>query len=112
MKKSSAVTNISTDNEVITLINVFKVEPANQEKLVQLLRKSTEEAMGTLSGWVSANIHASLDGKTVVNYAQWKSKEHFEAMLKNPEAKKYVDQLNKLATSDPHLYKVEAVYHV
>jgi heme-degrading monooxygenase HmoA len=35
-------------------------------------------------GFVSANIHRSLDGKKVVNYAQWESKEAFEAMGKIP----------------------------
>jgi heme-degrading monooxygenase HmoA len=70
----------------ITLINVFTVAPDKQDELVRLLSEATEKAMKRLPGFVSANIHKSLDGTRVVNYAQWRSKDDFEAMLKNPEA--------------------------
>ena len=42
--------------------------------------------MSQQEGFISANFHKSLDGTKVVNYAQWKSKEAFEKMLKNPTA--------------------------
>jgi quinol monooxygenase YgiN len=67
--------HISADNELITLINVFSVEPRNQDKLIKILETATEEVMQHIPGFISANIHRSLDGVRVVNYAQWKSKE-------------------------------------
>ena len=42
--------------------------------------------MSQQEGLISANLHKSLDGTKVVNYAQWISKEEFEKMLKNPTA--------------------------
>jgi heme-degrading monooxygenase HmoA len=83
------ITQISEDNQVITLINVFTVEPQNQERLIKILEQATEEVMRHLPGFVSANIHRSLDGARVVNYAQWKTKEAFEHMLQNSSAKTY-----------------------
>jgi hypothetical protein len=36
------MTQISMNSGVITLINVFTVEPANQRRLVELLTEATE----------------------------------------------------------------------
>src|SRR5438552_3451680 len=102
--------HISADNELITLINVFSVEPRNQDKLIKILEKATEDVMRYLQGFVSANIHSSLDGVRVVNYAQWKSKEDFENMLQSPEAQKHMNEALSVSTSEPHLYRVVSVY--
>ncbi len=61
---------ISTENKVVTLINVFTVEPDNQQKLVDMLVEATEKTMKKLPGFVSATIHKSADGVRVANYAQ------------------------------------------
>lgn len=107
----SNFTTISPEDEVITLINVFTVDPSNQDKLVQLLRNDTLEVMQYFPGWVSASVHASLDGKTVANYAQWKTIADWEAMTKDAVAKERVDNIRKLATSNPHLYRVAFAHH-
>ncbi len=97
---------ISTDNNVVTLINVFTVESENQQKLVDLLIEATEKTMKNLPGFVSANIHKSLDGVRVANYAQWRNREDFEAMLKNPEATEHMKPIMEIAKFDAHLYEV------
>ena len=51
------MTTISKDNRVVTLINVFTVEPENQQKLADMLVEATEKTMKNLSGFVSATIH-------------------------------------------------------
>jgi len=53
---------ISTENDVATLVNVFTVEPENQQRLVAMLLEATEQTMKGLPGFVSASIHKSLDG--------------------------------------------------
>lgn len=98
--------NISTENKVATLINVFTVEPENQQRLVDMLIEATEKTMKKMPGFVSANIHKSADGVRVVNYAQWRSREDFEAMLKNPEAAEHMKPINEIAGFDAHLYEV------
>jgi heme-degrading monooxygenase HmoA len=106
------LTYISTSADLITLVNVFTVEPANQERLARLLQEATEHAIKHLLGFISANIHKSLDGTRVVNYAQWRTEEDFEAMFRNPEASKHIQEAYKIAQVDPHLYKVESVHHI
>ena len=74
---------IAKDNEVVTLINVFTVAPEDQQRLVDVLADATRAVMRKQPGFVSTNIHRSLDGTRVTNYAQWRSTEAFETMLQN-----------------------------
>jgi quinol monooxygenase YgiN len=100
---------ISKSNNVVTLINVFTVEPHDQQRLVDLLTEATEAVMRHLPGFVSAHIHKSLDGVRVANYAQWKSRDHFEAMLRSPEAIPHMKAAAALAKFDAHLCEVSTV---
>ena len=66
------MTRISRRDGVVTLINVFTVAPEDQQRLLGLLVEATESVMNKLPGFVSANLHKSLDGTKVTNYAQWR----------------------------------------
>ena len=100
------MTTISKDNKVVTLINIFTVEPENQQRLADMLVEATEKTMKNLLGFVSATIHKSADGVRVANYAQWRSRQDFEAMLKNPEATAHMKSIMEIAKFDAHLYEV------
>ncbi len=100
------MTTTRRGNDVMTLINVSTVDPEKQQDLVTLLIDSTEQTMKHLPGFVSANIHRSLDGKKVVNYAQWKSKADFEAMRNNPKAALHMQAAAKLAKFEPIVCEV------
>ena len=97
---------ISVDADLVTLVNIFKVKPENQQQLVDMLVEATEDAMAKLPGFISANIHKSLDGEWVTNYAQWKSIEDFRAIFQNPEAREHMPKIGKIAESSPILYEV------
>lgn len=100
------MSTIEKGSKVLTLINVFTVAPEKQQDLVALLVSATQETMMHLPGFISANIHRSLDGKKVVNYAQWESKADFEAMQKNPKAAPHMQAAAALAQFDPILCEV------
>jgi quinol monooxygenase YgiN len=94
-----------------TLINVFTVQPDRARQLADLLTAATEEVMQYIDGFISANIHLSTDGTRVVNYAQWRSAEAFQAMLQNSTAQQHMALCAELADGyDPHLYTVESVH--
>ena len=104
------MTNISTRGNVVTIINVFTVEPAKQDALVALLTRATDETVRHMPGFISANIHRSVDGVRVTNYAQWRSRADLEAMLRHPAAMPHLREATELATNvDPHVYEVAAV---
>jgi len=100
------MTIIKKDNNVTTLINVFTVDPSNQQGLIDILIETTEQVMNKQEGFISANIHKSLDGIHVVNYAQWESKEAFE---KNPKAIVHMNEVLTIAKADGSLYEVAFV---
>ena len=97
---------ITNQNDVVTLINVFTVSPENQQKLVDMLVEATQTTMQHVPGFVSASIHKSADGTRVANYAQWRRAEDFHQMLKNPKALEHMKPIQELATYDAHLYEV------
>ena len=104
---------IAKHNDVVTLINVFTVAPHEQKRLVEVLVDATQKVMRKQPGFVSANIHRSLDGRRVTNYAQWRSREAFEAMLQNQEATEHMGEAAKIAERfEPHLYEVSFVDEV
>lgn len=105
-----ATTTIREGSSPVTLINVFSVDPIKQDELIRLLNQATEMAMKRQPGFVSANIHKSIDGTRVVNYAQWSSEDDFNAMMKNPEAGEHMKQAAALARHEPHLYTVSSVH--
>jgi heme-degrading monooxygenase HmoA len=101
---------ISKDNDVVTLINVFTVAPEDQQRLVDVLVDATQAVMRKQQGFISANIHRSLDGTRVTNYAQWQSREAFEAMLRDREAAEHMGEAARIAEGfEPHLYEVSYV---
>ena len=75
-----------------------------------MLNEATEKTMRRIPGFISANIHKSLDGVRVVNYAQWRSKEDFEAMFNNPQATEHMKAITAVASNDAHLYEVSEVH--
>jgi heme-degrading monooxygenase HmoA len=97
---------IGRDPKILTLINVFTVDSAKQQKLVDTLIEATQQVMKGMPGFISASIHKSHDGTKVVNYAQWKSRQDFEAMTKNPEAIPHMKACADLARFDPILCEV------
>ena len=92
--------------KILTLINVFTVEPQNQQELAQTLIDATDQTMKRMPGFISASIHKSFDGHKVVNYAQWKSRADFEAMTKHPDAIPHMKASAALAKFEPILCEV------
>jgi len=104
------MTTIAENTELVTLINVFTVEPANQQELVALLERATDTSVRHVPGFVSAALHSSVDGTKVTMYAQWKSAEHYRAMRSNPIASPYLEQALAIARLDPGMYVVVKVF--
>ena len=90
----------------LTLINVFTVDPINQQKLVDLLILATESSVRQIKGFISSSLHRSIDGTKVTMYAQWKSIEDYQNMRSNSTASPYLEEALKIAKFDPGMYEV------
>jgi quinol monooxygenase YgiN len=93
-------------DEPVVLINVFTVEPARQQDLVDLLTRATEASVRRAAGFISARLHRSLDGAKVTMYAEWRSKEDYQAMREDTAPLPYLKQALAIATFEPGMYEV------
>jgi quinol monooxygenase YgiN len=107
---SMSESTIRADAPLVTLINVFIVDPADQQRLVEHWQQATDDVMRHLPGFISANLHRSLDGTKVVNYAQWESQDAFQAMLQSPEARTHLKQIAEIGAAAPVLCEVVSVH--
>ena len=106
------MTTIAENAGLVTFINVFTVDPSNQQELLDVLAHATQTSVREVPGFISAALHRSVDGTRVTMYAQWKSAEHYrhyQSMLSNPVAAPYVEQALAIATFDPRMYEVVRV---
>jgi quinol monooxygenase YgiN len=104
------MTIISKSNKLVTFINIFTVEPANQHQLLDLLARATDTAVRHAPGFISASLHRGLDGTKVVMYAQWRSIEDYEAMRQNPAPLPYLQEALTIAKFEPGSYEVVETY--
>jgi len=96
-------------SSVVTMINVFTVEPEHQQRFIELLQHVTDDVMGHLTGFVCASVLLSMDGRKVVNYSQWDSQQSLASMLLDPEADACIRELRALGTPAPVLCKLVSV---
>ena len=100
------MTTISKEAKFLTLINIFTVEPVDQQKLVDLLTLATESSVRKVPGFISSSLHRSIDGTKVTMYAQWKSMEDYQNMRNNSSASPYLEEALKIARFDSGMYEV------
>ena len=103
---------IRASNEIVTLINVFAIEPDNQAKLMRLLEEGTETLFSKQPGYIATSFHKSKDGRRIVNYGQWRSAQDIEAYRGKPEIGVYFKRLRELAQFESVVCEVSYVHHV
>lgn len=101
---------ISPRPKFVTLINVFTVEPAKQQQLLELLDQATESCIRHVPGFISAHLHRSVGGTKVAMYAQWRSAEDYHAMREHSVASPYLKQALAFARFEPGMYEVVDTY--
>ncbi|MDP9079319.1 MAG: antibiotic biosynthesis monooxygenase [Bacteroidota bacterium] len=99
------MTTIAKENNYLTFINIFTVDPANQQKLIDLLIQATQTVKNQ-PGFISSSLHRSLDGQKVTMYAQWESIAHYNEMRSNPAASPFLQQAMEIASFEPGMYEV------
>jgi heme-degrading monooxygenase HmoA len=101
--------HIRIDNQPVTQITVIEPEHGKQVEALSLM---TERArfMARQPGFISISLHRSVDGKRIVNYIQWQSRDLLQSAHQSPEFRKEWGQFDQLTDDiDPHLYEVVQV---
>ncbi len=96
---------ISNNEKLVTVINKFSVEPENLQQLIKLL-DDLREIVEKQTGFISANVHKSFEGTRVISYAQWNTKEDYQAVYTNSEAIPILDEIKKISKFSWNLYEV------
>ncbi len=100
---------IRTDHQPVTQITIVEPEPGKQDEALSLMIERAR-FMARQPGFVSISLHRSLDGRRIVNYVQWKSRDLLQSAHKSPEFRKEWDRFDRVAEDiDPHLYEVAHV---
>jgi quinol monooxygenase YgiN len=97
---------LSPQAKPVTLINVFTVDPQNQQRLIELLSRATEVSVRHAPGFITANLHRSIDGSKVTMVAQWRSAEEYQAMRNDPAPLPFLQEALTMATFEPGMYEV------
>ena len=75
----------SPGKRLVTVINIFRLEPQQQAAAVKGIEQLYERVMKKQAGFVTVAVYRSLDGRRVAVQSQWKGRELFEAALRRPE---------------------------
>jgi len=101
--------NIHTDNQPVTQITIIDAEPDKQDEALAMMT-TRARLMAEQPGFVSISLHRSLDGRRIVNYIQWESRELLHSAHQSPAFRKAWREFDALTDQiDPHLYEVAEV---
>ncbi len=93
----------------VVLINVFTIDPAEEDALIEAWSRDAE-FMKKKPGYISTQLHKGIgNSATLVNYAVWESVDSFRAAFTNPEFQKHIAAYPNSAVVSPHLFKKMAV---
>jgi len=89
-----------------TLLNILTVDPANQGRLLEMLRDNIDTVIRTLDGWISTTLIESADGTRVVIHSQWRDAAAVAAMRSDSRMIAYFPKLTAFASFDSILGEV------
>ncbi len=102
------MSTISADGRLMTYINVFHCTPDKQQELSAAIRRETDDIIRHMPGFISANVHCSVDGSRVTNYAQWSELTAFQEHIRSEAGRALILELHKYADDvDVHVYQVD-----
>ena len=110
---SETQTTIVAGGDVVTVINAFVCAEQRQDALVAAIDRIAEEVFRKVPGFISLNVHASLDRTRVVNYLQFESVAAMDAALERADVQDHMAQILQIADgADPRLFTVRSVHHI
>lgn len=95
---ADSVIEIHTGNKITVLINVFTLQPENEQKLIELLEEGTLSIFSKQPGFISESINRGSDSKRLVLYGQWEGPQYIDAFRQKPEVRQYGQKIMELAT--------------
>ena len=76
------------EDKTFTQVVQFETAPERQQALIAAIVSEVDRWVRFRRGFVSSTFHASHDGKRVLNYAQWRTEQDFQAFASDPEGQR------------------------
>ena len=104
---------LETSTNLLTVINVMKPDSIQKAEVLTLLQEGTKETMAKRQGFVSSNIHSSLDNRYIINYAQWETGDDLQAAadLVNSGGAPKMGKAFSMSSPDFHPYQLVEQYN-
>jgi quinol monooxygenase YgiN len=95
-----------TDGKPVTQITFIECEPDKQAEALSLMSERARFMEGQ-PGFVSIDLHRSLDGRRIINVIKWRDRERLESAHKSPEFRRLWDSFGQMTRDiEPDLYEV------
>ena len=94
------------EDQAIFLVNVVHVNPGQQDAALAVLRDTVQYVARTYPAFEWSRLYKSIDGKTVINQAQWTSQDAFDSLFHDEEFLSRYNGLKNTGTWEFHLYHV------
>ena len=92
-------------SEPMTQITIVEPEPGKQAEAVSLMAERAR-FMARQPGFMSIELHRSLDGTRIVNCIRWESRELLQSAHRSPEFRQEWSRFDSLTDDiDPQLYE-------
>ena len=95
----------------VTQITFIEPSPGQQSEALEVMAERAA-FMARQPGFISIQLHRSLDGKRIINFIQWQNLELLHAAHESPEFRKEWKRFDGLTDQiDPHLYQTTHSLH-
>lgn len=98
---------ISINSKAFTVMVIFSVQPDDQQEILNHCME-VASIFAEQPGFLSQNIHRSLDGSQIINYLQWKSRQYHENCMEIQEMHEPAKRLRDLIAQGKCLMDVQA----
>ena len=102
---NAANRQIQIGKQPVTQITIIDAEPEKQAEALAIMAERAR-FMARQPGFISISLHLGLDGRRIVNYIQWETRDLLRAAYQSAEFRKGWSQFERLTDDiDPHLYE-------
>jgi len=106
-KPSVTTTIVEPGRDMIAMINVFTLEPENQQPFLGAQTGEYKRLAGQITGALAANLHRGLGGARAVNFALFRSVEEMYAWQRSDLMKEHLPAIKPfIERAQPGLYRV------
>jgi predicted ribosomally synthesized peptide with nif11-like leader len=99
-----AVTIDKNDGSTVVMV-VFSVDPSQQQQLLDNIMAYGGADVSHQPGFISSTLHKSIDGRRIVNYTQWRSREDYETFARKSLTSK-APKIFQTIPPDIHIYEI------